>query len=215
MRSIHVDPVRPVPEPLQEAASVLAQGGIVVLPTDTVYGVVADVFNEAAVQKLYEAKGRPKENPIPVFVASRAQLPKVARHVPKSAEQLIEVFWPGPLTLIFDARPEVPLIVTAARGSVGVRIPASEVVLGVLNILGRPLACTSANPSGGAEPTDDQELHEQFLSHVDLVLGAGATRIGVPSTVVDLTGTAPRLVRAGAVATGRIEEVLGAKLSHE
>ncbi len=185
------------------------------MPTDTVYGVAADIFNEAAVEKLYEAKGRPKANPIPVFIASRAQLPEVARHIPEIAEPLMSTFWPGPLTLVFDARPEVPLVVTAASGTVGVRIPDSEVVLGILNILGHPLACTSANPSGGAEPADDGELEHTFLSQVDLILGAGATRIGVPSTVIDFTTTAPKLLREGAIKRERIEEVLGVKLAFE
>jgi len=211
-RSLHVDPVRPIPEPLQEAASVLEQGGLVVLPTDTVYGVAADAFNEAAVEKLYKAKGRPKGKPIPVFISSRTQLPSVARHVPRLAEPLMETFWPGPLTLVFDARPEVPLIVTAASGTVGVRVPDNPVVLGVLGAFEKPIACTSANPSGGATPADNEELEGAFLSQIDLVLGAGATRIGIPSTVIDVTTTSPRLIREGAVKAERIEELLKLRL---
>lgn len=212
MRIETVDPRDPEGGALRDAAEIIKAGGIVVFPTETVYGVAANVFDEEAVEKVFVAKGRSRGKPLPVFVSERDQLETVVRHVPALALPLIERFWPGPLTLVMDARPTVPLAVTAASGTVGVRLPDHPVALGIMRLAGVPLACTSANPSGGQSPASAKALSPDFLERVDLVLDGGRTAVGIESTVVDVTGEAPRLVRVGAVDAAQIERVLGLRL---
>lgn len=213
MKCIAVDPHEPEHEKLAAAAEVITSGGIVVLPTETVYGVAANVFDEAAVERIFAAKRRPRTKPLAVFIPDREGLTSVVRYVPRAAEPLIEKLWPGPLTLVMYAQPTVPLSVTAATGTIGVRRPDNRVATGVMKIAGVPLACTSANLSGDQEATGVDALAPEFSAHVHLALDAGKSGIGVVSTIVDLTGTAPRLIRSGAIEPEMIEEVMGLKLT--
>ncbi len=211
MRRIAVNPKKPRRSALEAAAKVLAEGGVVVLPTETVYGIACDAFNEAAAERVFKAKGRRKGNPLPVLVAARTHLARLVRHVPVVARPLMRRFWPGPLTLVMDAHPDVPLIVTAARGCVGVRLPDHPIATSLARRVG-PLACTSANYSGENAAKSPDELDPRLLKHVDLVLDAGRTRIGVASSVLDLTGSAPRLLREGTVTARMMERAAGIRV---
>ncbi len=213
MKIVKVDRGRPDAGVIAEAAAVIRAGGLVVLPTETVYGVAAALLDEAAIEKIYSAKGRPSHKPLPVLISDASQVRAAVRHVPRAARRLMEMFWPGPLTIVMDAAPAVPLAVTAATGTVGVRMPDDELALGLMRQAGVPLACTSANLSGDPSASGVDAIAGGFISRVDLVLDGGETPIGIPSTVVDLTGAAPRLIRAGSIAADDIEAVLGLKLA--
>lgn len=211
MRTIQVDPKKPQRSALEAAAKTIAEGGVVVLPTETVYGIACDAFNERAVEEVFKAKGRHKGNPLPVIISAKAQLKRLVSHIPTIARPLIERFWPGALTLVMDAHPDVPLIVTAARGCVGVRLPNDPVALGLVRRTG-PLACTSANRSGGASAKSADQLDERLLKHVDIVLDGGKTKIGIASSVLDLTAPSPRLLREGTVTARMIERAGGIRV---
>jgi L-threonylcarbamoyladenylate synthase len=182
-------------ENIARAVEVLRAGGLVAFPTDTVYGVGALAFDAEAVESIYVAKDRPVEKAIPVLIADQADLEKVAASVPPMAARLAEAFWPGPLTLVVPKHPDLPPAVSATE-TVGVRIPDHEAARALLRLAG-PMAVTSANISGGASPSTAAEVMEQLGGRIPLILDGGRTPGGQPSTVVDCTGEAPRLIRQG------------------
>jgi L-threonylcarbamoyladenylate synthase len=194
-----VDPGAPDPAAVAQAAAVLAGGGLVALPTETVYGLGADARNAAAVRRVFAVKGRPADNPLICHVADPAGLEALARHVPPLARQLAAAWWPGPLTLVVDAAPELPRETTGGRDSVAVRMPAHPVALAVLRASGLAVAAPSANRSGRPSPTTAAHVLDDLAGEVDLVLDAGPSPIGVESTVVDARGSRPVILRPGAV----------------
>lgn len=177
------------------AVEVLRAGGLVAFPTDTVYGVGALAFEAEAVESIYAAKDRPVEKAIPVLIADQADLQKVATSVPHMAARLAEAFWPGPLTLVVPKHSSLPQAVSATD-TVGVRIPDHEAARGLLRLAG-PMAVTSANISGDVSPSTAAEVMKQLGGRIALILDGGKTPGGQPSTVVDCTGEAPRLLRRG------------------
>jgi len=193
---------------LDVALECLRVGEPVAFPTETVYGLGAPVSNSDAVARLYRAKGREEDKPISLLVSDVAQVERVAAAVPESARRLMQEYFPGPLTIILAARPEVPAIVTAGSGKVGVRMPDHPVALSLIQRLGEPLATTSANRSGGPEPADAASVLRQLGGRIALILDGGPTGVGVPSTVVDLTETPPRILREGAIPREKIEAAL-------
>ena len=182
---------------VQEAAAVLAGGGLVACPTETFYALAADVSNPAALTRVLALKGRPATKPLLVLVAAPAMLPQVVASVPEAARRLMAQFWPGPLTLILPARPGLPLPLTGGTGTVGVRQPGLALTREVAARLHRPITGTSANRAGEAPLTTAQQVEEVFGPAVDLILEAGPCPGGLPSTIVDLTVAPPRLRRAG------------------
>jgi L-threonylcarbamoyladenylate synthase len=191
---------------ISAAAAVLAAGGVVVYPTETFYGLGARASAAAALDRLARAKLRPEGKPLPLVAADRAQVAEVAL-LDGVAARLADAFWPGPLTLVLPARPEVHAAVTAGSGTVGVRIPGSAVARALAARAGGALVSTSANLSGGPPPDRLEALDPALRAQVDDVLDAGPTPGGLPSTVVAVEGGAVRLVRAGAVP---LEDVLRA-----
>jgi len=195
------------PGAIAEAVHFLRAGQVVAFPTDTVYGVGAHAFIEQAVALLYVVKDRPPEKFIPLLVTGSSDLPKIAQSVPDLAWRLAERFWPGALTLVLPKAPCVPAIVSAGPG-VAVRAPDHAVVRALIRALGAPLAATSANLSGGPSPATAAEVLAQLDRRVPLVLDGGPCRGGVPSTVLDLTQSPPRILREGAIPANELAEFL-------
>ena len=194
------------PATLVEAVAILRQGGLVVFPTDTVYGVGAHAFLPQAVERLYIVKERPRDKAIPLLLGSASDVEQVARDVPALAFTLMERFWPGGLTIVLWARPHVPDIVTAGGGSVAVRLPDHAVPRTLAAALGAPLAATSANLSGQPSPRTAAEAASDLSGRVELIIDGGPCPGGVESTVVDLTKTPPVIARLGAIS---VEELSG------
>jgi len=214
-RVLKVDPERPAPEAIAEAARVLRAGGLVAFPTETVYGLGADALSAEAVARIYAAKGRPADNPLIVHVGDPEEVWRVAREVPPLARRLMERFWPGPLTLVLPRSPVVPLATTGGLDTVAVRMPSHPVALALVREAGTPVAAPSANRSGRPSPTRAEHVLEDLGEAVDLVLDGGPCPVGVESTVVDVTGPVPVVLRPGGLPREAIEEALGRSVQVE
>ena len=204
-----VDPRAPAPEALGRAVEILGRGGLVAFPTESFYGLGAAALDPEAVARVFRAKGRPADKPLLVLVDSVAMLRSVVVDIPCRARVLVERYWPGPLTLILRARPEVPEALTAGTGTVGVRIPGHPVARALVRTAAFPVTAPSANPHGEAGPRTAGEVIAGVGGHVELVLDGGPTAGGPASTVLDITVLPARVVRAGAVTIGP-DEFIGA-----
>ena len=196
------------PEAIRRARRLLQAGEVVAFPTDTVYGVGAHAFQSEAVAALYGVKGRPEEKAIPILVAQMEDVERVARAVPPAAWRLAERFWPGGLTIVLPRAAKVPDSVTAGGDTVAVRCPAHPVPLALMNALGAPLAATSANLSGQPSPATARQVIEQLAGRLPLIIDGGECSGGVASSVVDLSVSPPRLLRAGAVSAEELRAFL-------
>jgi tRNA threonylcarbamoyl adenosine modification protein (Sua5/YciO/YrdC/YwlC family) len=192
---------------IKVAASAVRRGALVVMPTDTVYGIGADAFSPEAVGKLLRAKGRGRDMPVPVLVASRDALYAVADRLPEEARQLVDAFWPGALTLVLRHTPHLAWDLGDARGTVAVRMPDHPIALDVLRETG-PMAVSSANRSGMPAALDAEQAQKELGDSVDVYLDGGPCAGSEPSTIVDVTGGTPRVLRRGAISTERLREVL-------
>ena len=198
---------------MQEAAAALRAGELVAFPTETVYGLGADARSEAAVQKIFTAKGRPASHPLIVHLASAGEMDRWAQEIPEAARALMRRFSPGPLTVILRKRADVPGAVTGGQDTIGLRVPDHAVALALLRTFGSGIAAPSANRFGSVSPTTAAHVALELGEAVRIILDGGACRVGVESTIVDLTGSRPALLRPGGVPTEAIEEVLGAPLA--
>jgi L-threonylcarbamoyladenylate synthase len=197
--------IRPAdPESIKEAGKLLKAGELVVIPTETVYGLAAHAMDVTAVQRIFDAKGRPSDNPLIVHVASVEAAKKLTREWSPLADRFAKAFWPGPLTLVLPRAPNVPDIVTAGLDSVALRVPAHPVAQQVLRACGVPLAAPSANTSGRPSPTLAQHAEADLGDKVRLYLDGGPATVGVESTVVSLLGPKPVILRLGAIAQERL-----------
>lgn len=207
-------PVDPVA--IARAVEVLKRGGLVALPTETVYGLAADATNDAAVRAIFAAKGRPADHPVIVHIADAAALDDWSREASPAAHALAQAFWPGPLTLVLKRSARVSDRITGGQDTVGLRAPGHPWAQAVLRGLGRPLAAPSANRFGRVSPTTAEHVRADLGvkpdGAVDLILDGGACPVGIESTIVDLTGAHPRLLRHGFIARSEIERVLGVKV---
>lgn len=194
---------------IAEAAALLRAGGLVAFPTETVYGLGADGLNAEAVARIYAAKGRPATNPVILHVADTAAAKVLVSHWPLEAQALAERFWPGPLTLVLPASDTVPSIVRAGGSSVALRCPAHPVALALIRATGRPLAAPSANRSQHLSPTLAQHVASSLGRAVDLILDGGPTEAGLESTILDLSGGQPRILRPGPIAPADLEALIG------
>jgi L-threonylcarbamoyladenylate synthase len=197
---------------IEQALQVLSAGGLVAFPTDTVYGVGALAFLAPAVERIYRAKGRPHSKAIPMLLDSPARLPEVAERMSPEVSLLAQKFWPGPLTIVLTRSRAVPEIVTAGGTSVAVRVPDHSFALRLIAAAGGALATTSANLSGQPDPVTAQEVVAFLGGRIELILDGGLCPGGIPSTVVDLTGSPPHVVRWGATKRGALEEALGCQV---
>ncbi len=193
---------------VQRASDVLHRGGLVIFPTETVYGLAADALSEEAVRRVWEVKGRSWDKPLPVQVADVDSLRLLWREVPEDLITLIRALMPGPLTLVYWRSALVPDVVTAGADTAGVRIPDHPVALALLRAFGRPIVAPSANLSGEEPPSRVEDISPRLLEQVDLVIDAGGTGGGVPSTVLDVTTRPARVLRAGALSTSELRKYL-------
>lgn len=204
-----VNPAAPDPAVIAEAVAVLRAGGLVAFPTETVYGLGAHALDAAAVQRIFAAKGRPSFNPLIAHVADVAGAQALARAWPDAAERLARAFWPGPLTIVLPKRAHVPDVLTAGLPAVAVRIPAHPVALALLRAAALPIAAPSANRFTELSPTTAAHVAKALGDRVALILDGGPASVGIESTVVDLTGPRPTLLRPGTLSVVALAEVLG------
>lgn len=198
---------------IARAAAILDSGGLVAFPTETVYGLGADAANPEAVRRIFEAKGRPADHPVIVHVADAVDLGAWARTVPETARQLAHAFWPGPLTLIVARAAGVSDTLTGGQDTVGVRVPSHPVAQALLRAFGRGIAAPSANRFGRISPTTSDHVRAELGERVDLVLDGGQAEVGIESTIVDVSGERPALLRPGMIGAAELEAVLGQPLS--
>ena len=196
-------------EDLVRAAELIRAGRLVAFPTETVYGLGANALDEAAVERIFRAKGRPATSPLIVHVDSVAMARGLVADWPPEAETLAQRFWPGPLTLVLRKLPAIPDVVTAGLPTVGIRVPAHPLALKLIRAAGVPIAAPSANRFTRLSPTTAQHVRDQLGDAVDLVLDGGATRVGIESTVLSLAVSPPRLLRPGMVTQAQIEALIG------
>jgi L-threonylcarbamoyladenylate synthase len=194
---------------IKEAARLLQAGELVAIPTETVYGLAANAFSEAAVVKIFEAKDRPAFDPLIVHTHSVAEFSRIAMSIPDMAYRLAEAFMPGPLTLILPKAAQVPLLVTSGNDSVGLRIPNHPLTLQLLRELDFPLAAPSANPFGYVSPTTARHVEQQLGGRIPYILDGGACTVGIESTIISLAGGQVQVLRLGGLALEEIEQVLG------
>ncbi|MBQ8506724.1 MAG: threonylcarbamoyl-AMP synthase [Clostridia bacterium] len=202
--------LKPDSAALELAAGLIRSGKLVGIPTETVYGLGANALDPEAVASIFEAKGRPGDNPLIVHIAEISELrPLIAAEPSENARKLMEAFWPGPLTLIFPRSEKVPLRTTGGLNTVAVRMPAHPVAREVIRMSGLPIAAPSGNRSGRPSPTTAAHMFEDMDGRIDLILDGGESDVGVESTVVDMTGDVPRILRPGGVTPEQIEAVCG------
>ena len=203
------DKNRPQDEELAEAAEILRKGGLVAFPTETVYGLGANALNGDAAEKIYAAKGRPSDNPLIAHISCMEELEPLVREIPGAGRKLAEKFWPGPLTMIFPKSDLVPVRTTGGLDTVAVRMPSDPVANRLIAMAGVPVAAPSANTSGRPSPTMAEHVIEDMNGKIEMILDGGAVGIGVESTIVDVSGPVPTLLRPGAVTMEMLTETLG------
>ncbi|MBI4210736.1 MAG: threonylcarbamoyl-AMP synthase [Candidatus Diapherotrites archaeon] len=192
-----------------EAAGMLRSGNLVAFPTETVYGLGANALDRKAVRKIFRAKGRPANDPLIVHVASEAQVYTLVKGVPLSAKLLMEKFWPGPLTIVLRKSKAVPREVTAGLGTVAVRMPGNPIALALISAAGIPVAAPSANLFGKPSPTRARDVLDDLDGRISVLIDGGRTRIGIESTVIDMSGKTPVLLRPGNVTLEELESAIG------
>ena len=197
------------------ASQILASGGVVAVPTDTMYGLAADAFNEAAVERVFRLKGRPAGAPLPLLLAATEEMSECAAVVPDDAWKLAELFWPGPLTLVLKKTERVPAVVSGGGDTVALRVPSHEVPRRIVSMLHRPITGTSANRSGRQAAITADEVRRVFGDDIDFVIVSTVPPNGLASTVLDLSEQVPRIVRPGAVTPREIEKAIGYNLTVE
>lgn len=202
------DPARDK-EQVCRAAQILRDGGLVAIPTETVYGLAANALNPEAVSNIFKAKGRPADNPLIVHITGLEELAALAREIPQAAYDLAERFWPGPLTMILKKQDVVPLITTGGLDTVAVRCPSHPVARAIIRESGLPIAAPSANPSGCPSPTNARRCVEDLTGKVEAIVDGGECQVGVESTVVTLAEEVPRLLRPGYVTLEQLCDALG------
>ena len=198
------------PRTLERGAEIIRAGGLLGIPTETVYGLGANGLDPEAVRKIFEAKGRPQDNPLILHVAGKGQVPALCHDVPEQAWMLMDRFWPGPLTLILPARDLIPRRTTAGLDTVGIRCPANELTRAIIERAGVPIAAPSGNISGKPSPTTAAHMLHDMAGKIPAIVDGGPCAVGVESTIVDLTGETPRLLRPGGVTPEALKALLGA-----
>ena len=194
---------------IEEAVKILQSDGLVAFPTETVYGLGANALNEGAAAKIYAAKGRPSDNPLIVHIADTKSVYELAKEVPQKAVMLMEAFWPGPLTIILNKKDIVPAGTTGGLNTVAIRMPSHPVALELIRKSGLFIAAPSANTSGRPSPTEAKHVVEDMTGKIDVILDGGAVGIGIESTIVDLTGDIPAILRPGFITKTMLESIIG------
>jgi L-threonylcarbamoyladenylate synthase len=206
---ISINAKKPEPEKIKKAAKIIKRGGIVAFPTETVYGLGADVLDKKAIDKIFKAKGRPSDNPLIVHIANKEDAEQLVKDVPLNAKKLMDEFWPGPLTLVLKKKPIVPDNVTCGLDTVAIRMPNHAVALDLIKQSGCPIAAPSANISGRPSPTSASHVMQDLKGKIPLVISSGKTDIGLESTVIDMTKKIPVILRPGKITLEEIKKVIG------
>lgn len=199
----------PTDENAVTCAQIIRSGGLVAIPTETVYGLGANGLDEDAVLKIFLAKGRPQDNPLILHLSGADEIEKYCHDVPDTARKLAQLFWPGPLTMVLKARDIVPKRTTAGLDTVAVRCPDCDVTRKLIALAGVPIAAPSANTSGRPSPTSAAHVIEDMSGKIDAIIDNGMCNVGVESTIIDLSGDVPRLLRPGGLPLEMIEEAIG------
>jgi len=205
-RVLQVDPRNVQPEVIQQACEALRQGGLVAFPTDTLYALGANALDPAAIDRVLTVKGRHHGKPLSVLVPSVEAAADLAAGLPDGVRSLMQAFWPGALTVVVKASPKIPAILRGAAGTVGLRMPAGSVAQALLSAFAGPIIGTSANKSGGADPSDAKTVQKAVGGQIDLILDGGRVALGVPSTVIDCTTQPARILREGAIPKSKLRE---------
>ena len=206
---IKLDPASPDPQVIRRAGDILKRGGLVAFPTETVYGLGGDALNREAARKIYAAKGRPSNNPLIVHIADMEHLEAIATEIPEKARKLASVWWPGPLTMVFNKKDIVPDATSGGLSTVAVRMPNHPIALELIRAAGGYIAAPSANTSGRPSPTIAEHVREDLDGKIDMILDGGEVRIGLESTIVDFTDEIPMMLRPGYINMEKLEEILG------
>jgi len=193
---------------IRYAARVLKEGGLVSFPTETVYGLGANALNTTAVKNIFLAKGRPSDNPLIVHISSKQQINELVSELPATASMLMDTFWPGPLTIVLKKSAIVPYEVTGGLDTVAIRMPSHPVALALIRESGVPVVAPSSNTSGRPSPTEAKHVIEDLTGKIDIIIDAGSTTIGLESTVIDVTGAVPVVLRPGGVTLSQLEKLL-------
>ncbi len=194
---------------MERCAETIKKGGLVAFPTETVYGLGADALNPMAVKKIFEAKGRPPDNPLIIHIAKIEDVPPLVTEIPEKAYKVMKEFWPGPLTIIFMKSDIVSREISGGLSTVAIRMPDHPIAIKLIEKSGVPIAAPSANISGGLSPTKAEHVIEDMIGRVDTIISGGDCDIGVESTVLDMTGEIPVILRPGGTTRKMLEEVLG------
>lgn len=208
-RYIRIDKDRPDPDLVAEAAGVIREGGLVAFPTETVYGLGGNAFDPEASKKIYAAKGRPSDNPLIAHIADFDRLGELAAEIPEAAKKLMERYWPGPMTLIFKKTDRVPYSTTGGLDTVAVRMPSHPVARDLIRAAGVPIAAPSANRSGRPSCTRAEHVREDLDGEIEMILDGGPVGIGLESTIIDVTGEIPSLLRPGFISEEMLRALLG------
>ncbi|OQX82902.1 threonylcarbamoyl-AMP synthase [candidate division KSB1 bacterium 4484_87] len=209
MEIIKLDPKHPDSEELDKAVAIIENGGVIGYPTDTIYGLGADINNDQAVEKVFALKQRQKDKPILILAAWLEQVQSLTEFFSEQAKLLASYFWPGPLTMIFPAANHVNPLVTGTVGTIGVRIPSHRVSLELIRRSGVPITSTSANLSGAPNPTSAEDVIAAFGDKLDAVIDTGPSPTSLPSTIVSVVSAEIKIIREGAISRRKIEEVIG------
>lgn len=193
---------------IEEAANIIKNGGLVAFPTETVYGLGANGLDEGAVSKIFKAKGRPQDNPLILHVHSMEQIKDLVIEIPQIAITVMEEFWPGPLTILFKRSNRVPDIITAGLDTVALRMPKNDIALSLIRESNCPIAAPSANISGRPSPTSSSHVIQDLMGKVDMIIDGGMTGIGLESTVLDLSGDMPMILRPGGVTLEELRKII-------
>lgn len=209
---------RSAPRAIEWTAERLQDGGVVAIPTDTVYGIAASLSHPAALDRVYVIKGRPEHQPLPVLVSSSDEIERIAEGISPDIALLLDIYWPGPLTIVLQARPGMPARVTAGGTTIGVRMPNHPLAIEVIAKAGGAIACTSANRSGEPPACDANDVAARLGTQLDLILDGGIAPGGVASTVIAVHGTEIQILREGAIPAERIQadwaELLAGRSEH-
>ena len=206
---VKVDPENIEYEIIKQASKIINRGGIVVFPTETVYGIGADALNDEAVSKIFEAKGRPQDNPLIVHIAEYDELYDLVLEIPDKAMKLAQNFWPGPLTMILYKKNVLSDKISAGLETAAIRLPSNKIALALIKESKKPIAAPSANTSGKPSPTEASHVIEDLIGKVDMIIDGGSTYIGLESTVVDMTSDVPMILRPGGITLEDIVNVVG------
>lgn len=206
---IKINSTKPQKKYIYLAAKSIQKGGLVAFPCETVYGLGANIYNDKALKNIYKVKGRPNDNPLIVHISSSEQLQELTSHISLKSLSLTRKFWPGPLTLILKKNPNISNVVSAGLDSIAIRMPSNKIALELIKESGVPIAAPSANISTKPSPTHAIHVIDDLNTKIDVILDGGDVEIGVESTVIDMTGETPELLRPGKITREEIEEVIG------